>query len=342
QSQNQHLILSPIAATSGPSQQSIAVGAQALLAKAACTGGIPCTRCLNANTLCVYGDRKRDKDKKLAWLMLSRESNSLSRHFNAVTDALHRIKFDINLSSDDMRAAIDDVLQMLTFRASRQSLEAEEEEEEGISDTENLDMIGLTGSLDITYISIDWDDIKATGYIGKSLSVAWAKRAADETLIGCYTRLVLLSYYTEDADVEFFDTSDINLFEWPEQELADTLVELYFTTTYKACLIVDKFNFMRRYNQFDRLLLANFAIEDMIWLGTLNTIFAISAVHTYLTRSRNRDYDWDYLVYITRAKMLCFDTGLFYKDASKILCILSLVVDLIGLGQFVALPYGML
>lgn len=33
-------------------------------AKAGCTGGNPCTRCLNANVPCIYGDGKRDKDKK--------------------------------------------------------------------------------------------------------------------------------------------------------------------------------------------------------------------------------------------------------------------------------------
>jgi len=36
-------------------------------AKAGCTGGNPCTRCLNANVPCVYGDGKRDKDKKSLW-----------------------------------------------------------------------------------------------------------------------------------------------------------------------------------------------------------------------------------------------------------------------------------
>ncbi|PVH74429.1 hypothetical protein DL98DRAFT_519242 [Cadophora sp. DSE1049] len=45
--------------------------------------------------------------------MLSKESTFLSRYFNDVADALHRIKLNIKLSSDDMRAAIDDVLQMV-------------------------------------------------------------------------------------------------------------------------------------------------------------------------------------------------------------------------------------
>ena len=100
QSQNQHSNSSHITGTSGHSQQSIAVGAQAppgkvaipalktprtaeptkglkqgqtshacnycRTAKAACTGGVPWRRFLNANTQCVYGDGKRIKGKESA------------------------------------------------------------------------------------------------------------------------------------------------------------------------------------------------------------------------------------------------------------------------------------
>lgn len=33
-------------------------------AKAGCTGGQPCVRCKNANVDCVYGDGKRDRERK--------------------------------------------------------------------------------------------------------------------------------------------------------------------------------------------------------------------------------------------------------------------------------------
>ena len=45
--------------------------------------------------------------------MLRRESTSISRYFDNVTDAFHRIRNDLKLSSDDMRASINDVLQMV-------------------------------------------------------------------------------------------------------------------------------------------------------------------------------------------------------------------------------------
>jgi len=198
-------------------------------------------------------------------------------------------------------------------RAIRQSSEVAEE---GISGNEDLDLGGLTGSPNYTNMNTDRDDTRATGHIGKSSSVAWAKRIADESLMLSHTGFVLPSYHTEDADVEVFDTSNVNLFDWPDKEAADLLVESYFTTTHEECPLVDKFNFMRRYNQFDRSSSANLSIEDVIWLGTVNAIFAISAVHAHLTRSRNRSYDWDHLIYIARAEMLCSDAGRRCEDAS--------------------------
>ncbi|KAH7317930.1 fungal-specific transcription factor domain-containing protein [Rhexocercosporidium sp. MPI-PUGE-AT-0058] len=301
-------------------------------AKAGCTGGNPCTRCLNANVPCVYGDGKRDKDKK-RMTRLSRESISLSRHNDDVTEALRRIRLDTNLSSEDIRAALDEVISMAptpvtpdedesALRESRESSEADEEDQ--ISGNEDLDMeVGSTGSLDVTNMNTDRDDTRAIGHMGKSSSVAWAKRTADAcqppteaaSISGkSQPALVMGSYHTEDADVEFFDTSNINCFDWPEPEVADALVQSYFDTVHPALPIVDKINFMSQYNQFDRTSV-NLSIEDVIWLGTLNTIFAISAVHAHLTRSRIRGHYCDHLIYLARAKTLCLDQGLLYEDA---------------------------
>ena len=45
--------------------------------------------------------------------MLRREFTSMSQYFDNVTDALRRIKSELKLSSDDVRASINDVLQMV-------------------------------------------------------------------------------------------------------------------------------------------------------------------------------------------------------------------------------------
>ena len=48
---------------------------------------------------------------------LSKQSRSLSRHNEDVADALRRIRLDTNLSTEDIREALDEVLSMVSDRA---------------------------------------------------------------------------------------------------------------------------------------------------------------------------------------------------------------------------------
>lgn len=45
---------------------------------------------------------------------LSKQSRSLSRHNEDVADALRRIRLDTNLSTEDIREALDEVLSMVS------------------------------------------------------------------------------------------------------------------------------------------------------------------------------------------------------------------------------------
>lgn len=263
---------------------------------------------------------------------LSKESISLSRHNEDVADALRRIRLDTSLSTEDIKVAIDEVLSMAPQpvtpdegnlpSASQDSSDAEDEPQ--ISGNEDVDMeVGSTGSLDVTDVNTDRDDTRATGHLGKSSAVAWAKRTAEAcqpetectSTAGKYPKGIgLSSYHTEDGDLEPFDSSTINCFDWPDPKTADALVQSYFENVHKSFPIVDKINFMLRYDRYDRTA-ANLSKEDFIWLGTLNTIFAISAVYAHLTRNQYRGHYSDHLIYVTRAKTLCLDQGLLYEDA---------------------------
>jgi len=46
---------------------------------------------------------------------LSKETNILTQHNAEITEALRRIRLDTHLTSDDMRAAIDEVLAMVSM-----------------------------------------------------------------------------------------------------------------------------------------------------------------------------------------------------------------------------------
>ncbi|KAG9228484.1 hypothetical protein BJ875DRAFT_389311, partial [Amylocarpus encephaloides] len=51
------------------------------------------------------------------------------------------------------------------------------------------------------------------------------------------------------------------------------------------------------------------------WLGILNLIFAITAYYRHLSNSDYRGHHTDHLVFCARAKLLCMDESLLYRDA---------------------------
>jgi hypothetical protein len=208
--------------------------------------------------------------------------------------------------------------------SDRPSPQPEEEEE---SDDQDADAeVGSTGSLDVINVDTDRDDTRATGHMGKSSSVAWAKRTAEECEQISRQGLAsgsngpgfaLASYHTEDADIEIFDTSDTSPFDWPNPKEADALVKLYFDHVHETFPILDKAMFMLRYHGFSRGI-RDLSKEDVIWLATFNVVFAIGAVYLHLTiedKDRNRNLHHDHLIFFTRAKALYLDQGLLYEDA---------------------------
>ncbi|KAG4427952.1 hypothetical protein IFR05_016565 [Cadophora sp. M221] len=201
---------------------------------------------------------------------LSKDSISLSRHNEDVVDTLRRIRLDDNLSTEEIRVAIDGVLSMAPIPLTPDeeeniptaSRDSSDEDEAPISGNEDIDVeVGSTESLDVTDVNTDRDDTRATGYMGNSSSVAWAKRTADavqqefesESATGKTSSAhKLSSYHTEDADIDFFDTSNIDCFDWPDPKLASILIQSYFGTVHDALPLIDKAKFMSWYEQFNR------------------------------------------------------------------------------------------
>jgi hypothetical protein len=172
-------------------------------------------------------------------------------------------------------------------------------------------------------VDTDQDDTRATGHIGKSSSVAWAKRTAEEcsqsgrqeTILGRHdTGFTLASYHTEDADFEYVDTNNISPYEWPDPKEADRMVQTYFDHVHNTLPIVDKSAFMSKYGNFVRGS-DNLGIEDSVWLAMANTVFAITSVYFDLTKTPDRGSHQDHLIYSTRAKILLLDPGLVYEDS---------------------------
>ena len=202
-------------------------------------------------------------------------------------------------------------------------MSSESEDREGSGENDVDAEVGSTGSLDVINVDTDRDDTRGTGHMGKSSSVAWTKRTAQEfryttkqdSIFGKQdSSFTSASYHTEDADMEYFDTSHVNMYDWPELGLADTLMQSYFEHVHHAFPIVDKAKFMFKYRTFARGS-SQLSPEDQIWLGELNAVFAIGAIFAHLTKSPHRSHHHDHLIYCARAKMLCMGQEVLFQDA---------------------------
>ena len=189
-------------------------------------------------------------------------------------------------------------------------------------DDDNASEVGSTGSLDVINVDTDHDETRATGHMGKASAVAWAKRTDeecqnidDDSFYGGmpdegYT---FTSYYTEDADVQPFDTSRVIAFEWPEEHVADFLIQTYFDQVHDVFPVLNKSKFMKRYNEYDRGS-TPVSDPDLLWLSCLNSMFAIGAVHAHFSKNNKLVSYADHLVYSTRARMLGMDQRVMYED----------------------------
>lgn len=118
------------------------------------------------------------------------------------------------------------------------------------------------------------------------------------------------SYHTEDADVEHFDTRNTDPLEWPSSDLADALVRSYFEHVHNAFPLLDKSSFTSQYLNFVKGS-GSPSEEGRIWLGILNSVFAIGAVFAHLTKASHRGHYYDHRIYHSRAKMLTMGDSSF-------------------------------
>lgn len=159
--------------------------------------------------------------------------------------------------------------------------------------------------------------------MGKSSAVTWAKRTTEECRRTSHqdpasgkfdTGFALSSYHVEDADVEYVDTGNVNPYDWPEYNLADTLVGLYFDHIHHVFPVLDRTRFMARYRSFERGS-SDLEPSGRIFLGIVNMVFAVSGVFADLTNCEDEGHVDNHLIYSARATKLCMDQAIIFQDA---------------------------
>lgn len=97
----------------------------------------------------------------------------------------------------------------------------------------------------------------------------------------------------------------------PPKEIADALLDVYFSTVHQSFPLILQPAFMMQYNKFmNELVLPD---NSKIWLAILNTLFGIGAIYTHLSSADWRGDVKDHLQYIGRAQALFLDSGLLFN-----------------------------
>lgn len=205
---------------------------------------------------------------------------------------------------------------------SRQQLSEPEDNEEGGEQDAGAE-VGSIGSLDEVAVDVDQVETRGIGHLGKSSAANWQHRTeeiAAEDLRSKGNKSVphvpsISSYHTDDADLEYFDTSSVNMFALPSPQLSGALVQSYFDNIHNVSPMLNKADFLFKYQAFPKEL-GSLTFDDVMWLACLNCVFAIAAYHGRLIKDFELGNPGDHMIYLTRATMICAKQEILLKDAS--------------------------
>jgi hypothetical protein len=175
-------------------------------------------------------------------------------------------------------------------------------------------------------VPVEMDTIKDVGGMADrgetSSSMIWTKKMTGDRANKNYGGLTMpdddripvsIPYHTEDSDLEFYDPSNVQTYEWPAPNIADKLIQLYFEHVQPVVPLLNEPSFMERYHKFPRGS-NNLSQDDLIWLSTVNMVFAISSVFSNMSKSGIKAHYQDHLQYFTRARSLYLDQRILYLD----------------------------
>ena len=107
-----------------------------------------------------------------------------------------------------------------------------------------------------------------------------------------------------------------NAFALPPRQVADALMNVYFTTVHQTFPILSQPAFTSQYNKYmlDLVLPEN----SKPWLAILNIIFAIGTVYSQLTQATWRGDVKDHLQYLRRAQALFLNSDILFSLPSTV------------------------
>ncbi|KAK5188956.1 hypothetical protein LTR92_011048 [Exophiala xenobiotica] len=308
-----------------------------------CSGGDRCLKCVKDDATCVYGDRKRERNKKDLAETLDRNEELKDENLVLLT-ALRSLA-----GSDDFDSARHgDIVDLLSTYSAEQSESGQEAGSQfptvassnkrrratlspmqhGESSNENdaknaASRVGSLGRQGELAHVVDLDSgTGASGFIGKMSETSWIQHAFEildyqrppagevpELATGELDHLSTakhFSFFMDDLDVLAVDEDLVDPDEWPPAQTAALLSEAYFHAMQDTFPFVDREPFLRRVFSYPRERSVP-SWSQRGWLAVANIVWAIGDKWLQMTRLDHQEAQDTHLVYYARARALGLD-----------------------------------
>ncbi|KAI9754449.1 MAG: hypothetical protein M4579_004717 [Chaenotheca gracillima] len=296
--------------------------------KTKCDGGQPvCSRCSDLGMVCIYADNKREKMKKSNEVIASKVQvyEALLLRLLPLQDSSSQLAIQTALSQKPPPSS------PTTTNRSINSTDKGGEDDEWSASAE----AGSPRSSDI--VRRDSAGFDQSGYVGKSSTVRWMNDAKDKMMSPSSPHdgeasaqdfgddLLPLNYGIDSGvlqgllmDVATYHIIDLDLSEagehgqnvdplaFPSREIADALVESYFTTVHPQFPIVMAPVFMVQYQSYWQTSWAS-SRSSNTWIAMLNLVFALGAIYGHSIRASWAGPELDHIQYFMRARILSLE-----------------------------------
>ena len=195
---------------------------------------------------------------------------------------------------------------------------------------------GSTGGLDRTEEDFTRDEVRFTGFMGKSSEVSWLQRLRQEnrdndgsgwvgpspfdfgsknaTKASFLTEADLAhsvhesSYHLDDEAITTFE--HINPYDVPTAETTHNLLNAYFTRVHPTFPILGRSTLTAQFRKFES---GQPQRPPKKWLAILNLIFAIAARYSHLIQVDWKGDERDHFIYFTRARLLSVNSEAIFE-----------------------------
>ncbi|KAI1629415.1 fungal-specific transcription factor domain-containing protein [Exophiala viscosa] len=310
-----------------------------------CSGGDRCTKCVKDHATCIYGDRKRERNKKELVKSLDR-INELEGEVHVLLSALRSVAVSDDFDSSKHRDTVDLLSRYSAeptesgWAPSNQSSTAassSKQRQETFSPIELAESRGGQGENDVSSAVgspgrqgelasvVDLDSgAGVSGFVGAMSELFWIRRVFETLhkkdpslgrgeltfLVGetdlAPTTTPDLSFFMDESDLLAVDEDFVDPYEWPPAGTTVLLSEAYFHATQGIFPFVLRQPFLETMSSYRAQNSAQ-SQSQRCWLAMANLVWAIGSKWLQITKLDRPNAQASHLLYYARARALGLD-----------------------------------